>query len=395
MSTSYTRLVGAILVVAAGCSPPAQVGRAGGAIINGVESGPEDDAAVALPIFGPGGGFQSACTGVLVAPNVLLTARHCVSQVEGSGIACGEDGSPIQGGGVLGDFEPSQLSVLLGPKLDFNNFEFAASGKKIIHSGSTNLCNNDFAIVILDKKIENAKIAPIRLESPPVAGEMILAVGWGQSNNSSGFGRRRRADIPITAVGSYFSATDGIILGPNEFGVGESICQGDSGGPAFDQKTGAVIGVVSRGGNGDFDNMDPTVACVDHDRFVSRNIYTRTDTFKQLILDAFAEAEAEPWYENGPDPRKAKFGEACDSDDACRSNKCHEGMCTDLCDGPEATTCPEGFVCRDLSGGFICAVPPPPSGCSTSGRAPASGFALTLLAFAGLLLRQRRLRRAP
>lgn len=383
MLRSISRILSALLVGTLGCvaRPEAQVGRGSHAIINGEASGPEDDSAVALPLFNSAGQFTGACSGVLIAANLVLTARHCVSRTAAGGIACDEEGNPIVGGGVLGDFDAEQIRVLVGPEVAF---DFPATGKQILHSGATTLCNADIALVVLDQAIPDAKFAKIRLDSKPVEGDKILAVGWGQSNNSSGIGRRRRGNIPVEHVGPFSRASQGIALGPAELGVGESICQGDSGGPAYDMKTGAVIGVVSRGGNGAMPTeQDPTLSCVDAGGFVTHNIYTRTDGFKALIMEAFAAAGTEPWLENGPDPRKAKFGEACAVAGDCRSALCLGNLCTDAC-SPEVATCPEGFTCQAEGAGHACKVPPPvpPSGCATTPATPhpgAGGVGLFLL----------------
>jgi secreted trypsin-like serine protease len=73
-------------------------------------------------------------------------------------------------------------------------------------------------------------------------------------------------------------------LGAHEFEVGKSICRGDSGGPAISEETGAVIGVVSRGGSCDED---------------FGHIYTTTAGFPDLFGDAFKLADAEPTLEKG------------------------------------------------------------------------------------------------
>jgi hypothetical protein len=65
-----------------------------------------------------------------------------------------------------------------------------------------------------------------------------------------------------------------------------SICQGDSGGPAISERTGAVLGVVSRGGG-----------CSDD----FGHIYTTTAGFETMFSDAFELAGATPTLEvDGP-----------------------------------------------------------------------------------------------
>jgi len=369
----------------AGCASPG-FDAAHQAIINGVLSEADDDAAIGLAILSTGGQFQGACSGVLVAPNLVLTARHCVSRTEEGSIACNSDGTPRAGGGVLGDYKPTQLKVLLGTSV---SFDFPATGMQILHPDVTNLCDNDIAMLVLDTALPNAPFAQLRRDHPPAVDDTIRAVGWGTSNNSQNITRRKRDDIAIIDVGP--NTFDG--LGDREFAIGEGICSGDSGGPAFDEVTKAVIGLVSRGGNGAPYNpqSDPQYTpCVDSAQYHTNNIYTRTDGFADFIMSGFAAAGAEPWLEGGPDPRLAKFGTACTAATECRSAICAQGMCSQACD---TTFCPDGFSCIVADGASVCGAPPKKNGCaSVPGSPSAGGGALFLLAIAAVLVRAARRR---
>jgi MYXO-CTERM domain-containing protein len=391
----------ALTFAGSGCVPGAGIGERGSAIINGVASGSEDDFAVGIGIF-TGGQFSGACSGVLVAPNVVLTARHCVSNTVQGGIACDQDGNSIAGGDVLADFAPGDLGILVGPVLG----SVSSHAKQIFHTDATNLCDQDIAALLLDTPITNAPFAQIRLDTQPVVGELVAAIGWGVSNNSNGYGRRRRDNIPITLVGPANGIQMGLMqAGPNEFLIGEGICEGDSGGPAIDMQTRAVVGLVSRGGNGaPQDPMNPSASCVDSAAYKSQNVYTRPDGFKDFINTVFTAAGTDPWVEGGPDPRKAKFGESCTGPDSCRSAICVAALaggniCSQSCTGADGT-CPDGYLCTPFNGGGACTeqpppAPPPASGCAVGGDgAPIGALALAwLLALVGLGVRRRSTRR--
>jgi uncharacterized protein (TIGR03382 family) len=399
-------LVTAVVLFAVGCgsnSPHSeQLGASSSAIIDGEPSTAEDDSAVAVANLPAGGGFNGACSGVLISPNIVLTARHCVARTEEGGIACTKEGKPIVGGGDVSEYKPEDLAILTGPSHNFEKNKVAPRGKKVIHTGARNLCNSDIALIILDKPVTDAPIAQLRLEAPPLKGDKILAVGWGVSNNSTGYGRRRRADIPIVAVGP---ATSSGGVGPNEFNIGEGICSGDSGGPAYDMTTRAVLGVVSRGGNGYTPtDGDPQSAGCDEKYGAVHNLYTRVDTFKDLILSAFAETGETPWLEGAPDPRKKKFAELCAGFDECQSNIClalsaEKQICSQSCSAE--TPCPDGYSCVPVGDKNVCAPTPPPAptneaetskgGCSTGHAAPSPAlYALGALAIAALIKRRRR-----
>jgi secreted trypsin-like serine protease len=68
-------------------------------------------------------------------------------------------------------------------------------------------------------------------------GDRLTVVGFGQRGSSE------RAPYGVR----YQRAVSVVDWSAREFMAGRSVCHGDSGGPALDPRTGAVVGVLSRG----------------------------------------------------------------------------------------------------------------------------------------------------
>jgi MYXO-CTERM domain-containing protein len=379
-----------------GCSSAPDVRQGSSAIIRGADSDASQNEVILLVSVDNGFG---ACTGTLIAPNLVLTARHCVSSTQDTPFACDVNGNLVgySGTQVGSDHPANTLLVFIGEARPMfgGNVMVAGRGKKIFHDGAKVLCSHDLALVLLENDIPGADIAPIRLDDPPVVGETFTAVGWGVTENGNPTIRQQRANVKVLKVGPD---STGEPTPPNDFKVGESICAGDSGGPALATNTNAVIGVVSRGGNGTNDPNNPAAGCIN-----ATNFYTSTSAFKDLILQAFAESGHEPWIEGQPDPRLAKFGEACTQDGDCQSGICvtYKGAssCSSDCSA-DPSVCPASYDCKtDDQGRSVC-LPhedPPPKpmpvagGCSaSSGKASTTPWLLL-----GVLTLFGRRRREP
>lgn len=292
----------ALVVVVAGCSAggegstssDARVERASAAIIHGEDSTSAQDAVVEIAMR-PGGSLVGLCSATLVAPNLVLTARHCVAQTDTSA-TCTTEGLGISGGVVYTDYAPGDLYVYRGAGAtqdlrddqDGTPSRFAARGRAVIVEGNT-LCNADLAFLVLDVALSGAT-ATIRTAAP-VAGETFTAVGYGLDETGKLPAlRQQRSDVTVFAVGKLgFGGSAG--LGDAELIVGESACSGDSGGPLLSPVDGTVAAVVSRGGGGDGPDDNPAGHCTGSGAHM---IYTHLATKADLLARAFGEAGLTP-----------------------------------------------------------------------------------------------------
>ncbi len=284
-TTNWRRSLLALCVLALGCGvgldapPAAQVHQA---VLGGTldTTHREVVGVFVQPALSTGVGF---CTGFLVAPNLVMTARHCVSDMDKSQLICADE--VVQGTSytAIRALAPAPASHFGVTEADDVVTTFPSMrGVSAVHvppqSAGLPNCGNDVALLELSAPM--AAVTPLALRDLlPVMTETFTAIGYGYDGaaaNSDGV-RRRRSGLGILAIGQVRGASGRIASTAQDWVATLGPCGGDSGAPAIDEQ-GKVIGVMSRG--------NPTVC--------QQMIYTQVTPFrdwvKQIARDAAGRA---------------------------------------------------------------------------------------------------------
>jgi hypothetical protein len=232
----------------AGCAVEAAPDGAGGgepiadrsAAIEGGYTDPGGRAVLGLAVLGPDGRLARTCSGVLLAPDLVLTAQHCVAYAPKL-IDC--DSAAF--GPVV---DPLRVLATASQAMWTSEATWARAREVRTPPGSSAVCGGDLALLVLESPFPSSAAEPVapRLDRAPEEGELYSAVGFGNTNGiakDAGV-RRRRDGLRVECVG-YRCGTSEQVAG-SEWRGEAGACSGDSGGPALDQE-GRVLGITSRG----------------------------------------------------------------------------------------------------------------------------------------------------
>ncbi len=391
----------AVASLVAACAPsPDVVDGDVEPITNGVED-PGDPAVVAVLV-----GLEGLrCTGVLVAPRIVVTAGHCIASGEQNVFF----GSSLSEGGEFRKVIASRAH----PQFDPDKLTF------------------DVGALLLE---EDAPVEPVAMwtgDFEEVVGKTVRFVGFG----ATVFGDTTPA-VKRTGSASVAEIDDQKY---KIFPMPSQTCLGDSGGPGFFNEGGVeyLSGVTSSGDPmctefARFARLDlareqfiePFIEITQPDQqsmgevcFYDANCVTGScveaadiagSGFKYCSRgcegddDCLADMTCDGGMCRWPAPTPGAIGTACETSFDCANNLCLAGdegepsVCSRAC--VNDAQCPEDTVCQKMPEGSAapenaCVAPAEEEGCSLSSRS-AGGAAVTfvLLALAGLVAQRRRAR---
>jgi hypothetical protein len=216
--------------------------------------GSEDAPPAVAAVERQDGSAWDLCSGTLIAPDVVLTAAHCVTAQAGD-IDCDSAllGVPVAPELLRVSFV-GDLAGAADPSWKF----FQVAGIELLAEAGTALCDQDAALLFLAENVDPELAVPLPVSPEPARpGDIIRAAGYGAAHPAGTGERVRRISEPLEVLchgkGCLGTSLDGYggaplvapIARSHEFIIEPGACQGDSGGPAL--RDGALVGVFSRG----------------------------------------------------------------------------------------------------------------------------------------------------
>lgn len=220
------------------------------------------------------------CDAIVLAPNLLMTARHCVANVDETKIVPCNAGIAGSSPSISADYDVAHFGFFADGPLAHR---FSVHAASIVDDAHPDLCGADIAFVVLDGNLpDDVPISTLAPSSEAAnVGDTLSVVGWGTTSAATSLDSNvllERDGVSVTALGPTMvqgpTKKDAVYAG--ELATTLGFCNGDSGGPALDAK-GHVVGIVSR---------------AVHSCDTGPDVYTSPQAHFDLAAKAFAAAGA-------------------------------------------------------------------------------------------------------
>jgi hypothetical protein len=371
---------------------------------------------------GPGQ-CQIICSGALIAPNLVMTARHCIDMTP-KAIDCTSSTNTF--GAAYAS--PSNYYITTDYVMNQSTTGWHQGLQIFTTPGGvgTQICGNDMALIELIDNVSLAEaggafVTPVvqyNMTDHPRYSTTVTAIGFGDTSATSTDAGERHIlqDINLVCIPGDAVIPCGTLsqVTVNEFVSGNSTCEGDSGSSAYEQTNfnkniPVSFGTLSRGSTSGDTCEQP--------------IYTRTDAWSSFIISTALTAASAGGYtapawtqplppadagapqpdagttsapDAAPPPPPGTLGAPCADNTDCNSGMCESddnGMtyiCTQMCN-PSDNGSDCGAPDYQCLGGYCFPAPPPPTtltggGCAVGRSDPSKPVPWGTLTFAGAFL---------